>query len=46
MDNTSVSEVRRLFDEEELTARDVVIALGGEITEVEAIRIYVTGNSS
>ena len=41
MDNTSVSEVRRLFDEEGLTARGVCAALDSQISEVEAVRIYV-----
>ena len=45
MDNTSESEVRSLFDDEGLTARGVVIALGGNISEVEAVRIYVNSDS-
>lgn len=46
MDNASVREVLRLFDEEGLTARGVCKALGGMISEVEAVRIYVTNATS
>ena len=42
MNNASVREVLRLFDEEGLTARGVCKALNGTISEVEAVRIYVT----
>ena len=45
MEDTLVSEVRKLFDEEKLTARGVCNALNGRISEVEAIRIYVSTES-